>query len=80
MTKQTKTQLHCEMSKECGHPVTHLEYKGFVYCKECAMELKWSRRIVRALRPWEIKMLQAGQALPSYEPKRKPVTVRAEVL
>lgn len=63
--------MTCDMRKECISPVTHIGEKGYVYCSEHALCRKGIER-VRKMRVWELKLIQAGQPLPSYQRIRKP--------
>lgn len=63
--------LQCEMKRDCVQPVTHIEEKGFIYCKEHGVQRRYYGRRCRALRPWELAMLRQGLVLPSYEPRPK---------
>lgn len=66
--------LICEMKKDCVNPVTHIGERGFVYCAEHApLRQGWER--VRRVVPWELKLLLAGEPIPSYKRGRKPVVV-----
>lgn len=63
--------LTCDMEKDCPSPVTMIEEKGYCYCSEHGRARRdWGRRC-RKLRPWEVRLLQAGGALPSYRPMPK---------
>lgn len=59
--------LKCDMEKNCGEPVTHIDEKGFVYCKEHG-QTRRNYCYCRALRGWELTVLRSGKPLPSYEP------------
>jgi hypothetical protein len=65
------SELKCEMSHECQCPVTHIDDKGYIYCKQHGNERKSYRRC-RQLRIWELKLLKAGQTVPSYERRNRP--------
>lgn len=68
----------CDWSTDCNAPVSHLDEKGFVYCTEHGIGRRlYSGRRCRKLRPWELKMVHAGKALPSYTPQPKPKTEAA---
>jgi hypothetical protein len=57
----------CDMKRDCPNPVTHIGERGFVYCAEHAPARKgWER--CRQMRPWELKLIESGTPLPSYEP------------
>ena len=58
-------ELKCDMEKECTQAVTHIDNKGFVYCREHGIRRKeW--RPCRQLTPAELKQLKAGTPLASY--------------
>ena len=57
--------LQCEMKKGCPGLVTHIDVKGWVYCKECAVVRKHTVRC-RQLKPKELKLLRADQPLEKY--------------
>lgn len=61
------TTLHCDMRADCPRPVTHIDSKGWVYCTPCGNDRKYSVR-TRKLRPWELRLLENGRPVPSYEP------------
>ncbi len=71
--------LQCEMSDDCKAAVTHIEDKGFIYCRAHAeRRRKYVGHRNRKLRPWELALLRAGHTLPSYKPK--PKSAHAEYL
>jgi hypothetical protein len=58
----------CDMKKDCAEAVTHIGSKGYVYCAEHAVQRRESgHERTRAMRAWELKLIAAGQPLPSYE-------------
>jgi hypothetical protein len=59
----------CEMSHDCAQPVTHIGEKGYIYCAGHAADRRYER--TRALRPWELDLIRAGQPVPSYRPITK---------
>lgn len=62
----------CDMSVGCSRPVTHIGDKGFVYCAEHArVRRRHSFESCRELRQWELKLIRAGQPVPSYRPVTK---------
>lgn len=71
--------LQCEMNDACVFPVTHIDEKGFIYCKLCARERRYSGRRARAMRPWELKLVRNGGQVPSYRPMRKRDYQRAKL-
>jgi hypothetical protein len=60
----------CDMVENCPNPITHIGEKGFIYCAEHAPCRNGFER-TRRMRPWEIKLLDAGKQLPSYRPLPK---------
>ena len=68
--------LTCDMARECAAVVTHIGEKGYLYCKDHAIQRrKYVGERCRLMRLWELKLAQAGEPLPSYQriPKPKPV-------
>jgi hypothetical protein len=63
-------RLQCEMRAECTQPVSCIGEKGYLYCAACAAHRHDVER-TRRLRPFEIRILEAGRALPSYAPLSK---------
>lgn len=59
------TKLSCEMDKTCTNPVTHIGNKGYIYCKDHAATRK-ERESCRAMRKWELKLLQEGKQTSYY--------------
>lgn len=64
-------QLKCAsmLGKECNDLVTHIDNRGYVYCKACGT----IRRLyslygmkVRQLKPSELKSLENGELLTEY--------------
>lgn len=64
-------QLNCQMVAACAGQVTHIDEKGYVYCLPHGTQRRASYVRCRALRPWELKLLQLGKPVPSYRPIRK---------
>jgi hypothetical protein len=49
--------------------VTHIGSKGYVYCAKHAVGRRQSgHERTRAMPAWELKLIPAGQPLPSYKP------------
>lgn len=65
----TSTILKCDMHHTCHNTVTHLDDKGFVYCLSHGRDRQASGIRCRKLAMWELKRLQAGLTLPSYDQK-----------
>jgi hypothetical protein len=61
----TTLTLTCDMEKECGEPVTHIDEKGFVYCRKHGNDRKYSMRC-RQLTSKELKLLRTGLPLGRY--------------
>lgn len=60
-------KLECNMKDDCTSPITHIDEKGFIYCKEHGLERKQShRKRCRQLKPKELKDLQSGKQLKEY--------------
>jgi hypothetical protein len=65
----------CDMVVDCPNPVTHIGEKGYVYCASCVPCRRGVERC-RLMRPWERKMVAAGEPLPTYKRMNKPKPVR----
>ena len=61
----TKDGPRCDMVENCQAPVTHIDEKGFIYCKPHGIERRQYRRC-RQLRQYELKKIQAGKPLKKY--------------
>lgn len=61
----TDGTLKCDMEKDCEQTVTHIDNKGYVYCREHGIERK-SYRPCRMLKPKELAQLKTGTPLASY--------------
>lgn len=61
----TTTTLTCDMEEGCTAPVTHIDIKGYSYCREHGNDRKGTCRC-RLLKPKELKQLQGGEPLSSY--------------
>ena len=67
----------CDWRDDCENPVTHIGSKGYAYCAEHAPNRHgWEN--VRKMRPWEIRILEAGRPLRSYRPITKAEHDRLE--
>lgn len=64
--------LQCDMRDGCKSTVTHIEDAGWIYCTAHATDRRAIGNRARKMRPWELKLLLSGEALPSYKPQRKP--------
>jgi hypothetical protein len=59
----------CDMTNDCTEAVTHIGSKGYVYCAKHAVGRRHSGYgRTRAMRAWELKLVAAGEPLPSYKP------------
>lgn len=58
--------LACDMESSCPDPVSHIDEKGFLYCKRHG-KLRGLSMYCRGLRRWELRELEAGRAI-SYQP------------
>lgn len=66
--------MQCDMKQDCKAPVTHIGEKGYIYCREHAIERRqFVGERTRKMRAWELKLVRAGIPLPSYRPICKPV-------
>lgn len=62
-------QLKCDMKKDCSEQITHIDEKGFIYCREHGRQRKNYGRYAmkcRQLRPFELNQLKAGKPLRRY--------------
>ena len=58
-----------DMRKDCAEAVTHIGSKGYIYCAKHAVDRRQSGyERTRAMRAWELKLIAAGQPLPSDQP------------
>lgn len=57
--------LLCDMVEGCGAPVTHLDAKGYIYCRLHGQERKASQRC-RQLTSAELAQLRRGEPLSKY--------------
>jgi len=62
---KNQSKLLCDMKKGCTQPVTHIDVKGFAYCKEHGVQRKNSMSC-RQLKPKELKLLLSGKPLAKY--------------
>lgn len=68
----SKLVLTCDMSRECQAPVTHIDEKGFIYCREHGHQRREYGKRCRQLAQWEVKRLLTGKPLARYEPGPQP--------
>jgi hypothetical protein len=57
---------HCDMTKDCEKPVTHIDNDGYIYCEKHAAQRKSGGVPTRKLKPAEIKKLEQGQTISKY--------------
>lgn len=57
--------LSCQMRAECLREVTHIDEKGFIYCKEHGKARQYSMRC-RKLTKEELTQLENGKPLKRY--------------
>ena len=62
MSHNTDGSLQCDMDRACKQAITHIDVKGYVYCKPHGIERKASHRC-RKLTPTELRTLEAGQPI-----------------
>lgn len=55
-------ELRCEMTDTCAKPVTMIDDKGYVYCTGHGRARRCARDC-RELKPYELDMLRAGEAI-----------------
>lgn len=67
-----RTILTCDMRRDCRAEVTHLDEKGFVYCRAHGIQRREHGKRCRALAKWELDQLAQGKPLAQYEPAPKP--------
>lgn len=58
-------KLKCDMREECNIVVTHIDIKGFIYCKGHGEQRKISHRC-RQLTVKELKILKSGKPIKEY--------------
>ena len=63
--KNKNTKLKCQMTENCDHSVTHIDVKGFIYCKEHGHSRKTTMRC-RQIKNKELKTLQSGKPIAKY--------------
>jgi hypothetical protein len=66
--RDTVGKLACDMLSECTTPSTYIDEKGFIYCEAHGKDRRYSGIYCRRLRPWEIRLILAGEQVPSYKP------------
>ena len=59
------TTLTCDMEQTCTAPVTHIDIKGYVYCRQHGIARKIYCRC-RQLTRAELAQLHAGEPLKEY--------------
>ena len=58
--------LRCDMDRECTAPISHIDEKGFIYCREHGIGRRDSGRRCRALARYELARIQDDKPLPTY--------------
>lgn len=66
MTSKANGDLVCDMTAGCDAPVTHIDEKGYAYCTAHGEQRRFSHRC-RKLRPHELRRLQRGEPIASYD-------------
>lgn len=61
----TAHELRCEMDARCPYPVTMIDEKGYIYCREHGLERR-GPLYCRKLRPHELRGLERGDAVRRY--------------
>lgn len=75
MSAITETRPQCDMREDCAETVTHIGENGYAYCAfHAPLRRGWER--TRKMRPWELRWMREGRALPGYKagPEPKPAT------
>lgn len=57
--------LTCDMVKGCVSPITHIDIKGYVYCRQHGISRKDTCRC-RQLTSKELQTLKSGEPLKDY--------------
>jgi hypothetical protein len=60
--------LQCDQDRSCEAPVTHIDYKGWIYCARHGEQRRSGGIRCRWLRSWERRQLEAGEPLTRYAP------------
>lgn len=58
-------ELLCDMERGCKGEITHIDDKGYIYCRPHGIQRK-GYRPCRLLTSKELRQLKAGQPLASY--------------
>lgn len=61
----TEIKLTCDMVDGCTEPITHIDAKGYIYCRTHGIERQQVQRC-RQLKPAELDRLKQGEALEKY--------------
>lgn len=59
MSTNNTITLKCEMTKDCAHPVTHLDSAGWIYCTDHGIRRKAFKQC-RPLTQTELSTLEMG--------------------
>lgn len=65
-------QIHCDMERGCGAPVTHVDSKGYVYCTKHGAQRKASGTSCRRLTSTEVETLRSGGTIRYRNPEQNP--------
>ena len=80
MSATIRIPATCDMVSDCPNPVTHIGRKGYIYCQQHAFERRiYGTESTRRMAAWEIRVIEAGKALPSYDPISKPAELEAYI-
>jgi hypothetical protein len=60
-----KIMLRCDMTRDCTAPISHIDCKGYIYCKPHGLDRKAYQRC-RLLTPAEMKTLLRGEPIAQY--------------
>lgn len=58
-------KLHCDMTKNCTNPITHIDHKGFIYCETHGIHRQCYTKC-RKLKQKELMQLTEGKPLGKY--------------
>jgi hypothetical protein len=66
MAEQITIILVCDMDRDCKAPITHIDAKGYIYCRKHGVQRKASGVRCRQMTPAELKAIHSGDALIEY--------------
>lgn len=58
--------LKCDMRDQCTEPITHIDEKGFIYCRHHGIARRESGYRCRQLRGFELNRIKAGNPVERY--------------